>query len=425
MFGFGRKKKKEKNPEVKDKQELKGDSLVQQEVADTSEPMIVESESSVSTEPTVKNEPAEIINDGEVGESDLVDDSVKVEDRSFNETAFLSQETINEGEPEQVIVEEVVADVEVESSKGEEKQKGWLTRLREGLNKSSSKLNDGIKDIFVRKKLDDETLEDLEDLLITSDMGVQTSAYIASKIAKDKFDKEVSTDEIKSDLAKYIAEIIEPVAKPIEISNKKPHVILMCGVNGTGKTTTIGKIANNYKKDGKKVVIAACDTFRAAAVEQLEVWSKRSDCPLIKGKEGADPASVAYEAFAKAKEEKADVLMIDTAGRLQNKKNLMEQLTKIIKVIKKLDEEAPHNSIIVLDATTGQNANSQVKVFGEMVNLNGIIVTKLDGTAKGGVVVSLAKQFSLPIHAIGVGESIEDLKPFNAESFANSLVGID
>ncbi|MDG4543047.1 MAG: signal recognition particle-docking protein FtsY [Rickettsiales bacterium] len=307
----------------------------------------------------------------------------------------------------------------------EAEQKGWLKRLKQGLNKSSSKLNDGIKDIFVRKKLDDDTLQDLEDLLITSDMGVQTASYITSKIAKDKFDKEVTTEEIKQDLAKYIARIIEPVAKPIQLTGKKPQVILMCGVNGTGKTTTIGKIANNYKKEGKKVVIAACDTFRAAAVEQLEVWSERSGCPLIKGKEGADPASVAYEAFVKAKEENADILMIDTAGRLQNKKNLMEQLTKIIKVIKKLDEEAPHNSIIVLDATTGQNANSQVKVFGEMVNLNGIIVTKLDGTAKGGVVVSLAKQFALPIHAIGVGESIEDLKPFNAESFANSLVGID
>jgi fused signal recognition particle receptor len=311
----------------------------------------------------------------------------------------------------------------VEPPEGE--QKGWLKRLKKGLNKSSSKLNDGIKNIFVRKKLDDETLEELEDLLIISDIGVETSSYITSQIAKNKFDKEVTTEEIRHDLAKYITEIIEPVATPIELSDKKPHVILMCGVNGTGKTTTIGKIANNYKNDGKKVVIAACDTFRAAAVEQLEVWSKRSDCLLIKGKAEADPASVAYEAFEKAKQENADVLLIDTAGRLQNKKNLMEQLTKIIKVIKKLDEDAPHNSIIVLDATTGQNANSQVKVFKEMVNLNGIIVTKLDGTAKGGVVVSLAKQFSLPIHAIGVGESIEDLKPFNAESFANSLVGID
>jgi len=380
MFGFGKKKKKEKkdiNPEAVNVQEEQPSDPI------PSEPPIAES----------------------------------------NDTA---------SEPEQVTIatteieEPLIAEPSKTPPQSEEaEQKGWLKRLKQGLNKSSSKLNDGIKDIFVRKKLDDDTLQDLEDLLITSDMGVQTASYITSKIATDKFDKEVTTEEIKQDLAKYIAQIIEPVAKPIQLTGKKPQVILMCGVNGTGKTTTIGKIANNYKKEGKKVVIAACDTFRAAAVEQLEVWSMRSGCPLIKGKEGADPASVAYEAFAKAKEENADVLMIDTAGRLQNKKNLMEQLTKIIKVIKKLDEEAPHNSIIVIDATTGQNANSQVKVFGEMVNLNGIIVTKLDGTAKGGVVVSLAKQFALPIHAIGVGESIEDLKPFNAESFANSLVGID
>jgi fused signal recognition particle receptor len=304
-------------------------------------------------------------------------------------------------------------------------EKSWLQRLKAGLNKSSEKLGGGIKDIFVRKKLDDEMLSDLEDLLITSDMGVQTASAITNKLAKSKFDKEISVDEVKKYLASSIAEIIEPFAVPIKISENKPHVILMCGVNGTGKTTTIGKIANNYTQEGKKVVIAACDTFRAAAVEQLEVWSVRSGCQIIKGKEGADPASVAYEAFEKAKNDGADVLIIDTAGRLQNKKNLMDQLTKIIKVIKKLDEAAPHDSIIVLDATTGQNASSQVKVFGEMINVTGIIVTKLDGTAKGGVVVSLAKQFALPIHAIGVGESIADLRPFNAEAFANSLVGID
>ncbi|MDA0781456.1 MAG: signal recognition particle-docking protein FtsY [Proteobacteria bacterium] len=380
MFGFGKKKKKEKkdiNPEAVNAQEDQ-----------PSDP--IPSESPITENNDTANEPEQV--------------------------------TIAQTQ----IEEPLIAEPSKTPPQSEEaEQKGWLKRLKQGLNKSSSKLNDGIKDIFVRKKLDDDTLQDLEDLLITSDMGVQTASYITSKIAKDKFDKEVTTEEIKQDLAKYIARIIEPVAKPIQLTGKKPQVILMCGVNGTGKTTTIGKIANNYKKEGKKVVIAACDTFRAAAVEQLEVWSERSGCPLIKGKEGADPASVAYEAFVKAKEENADILMIDTAGRLQNKKNLMEQLTKIIKVIKKLDEEAPHNSIIVLDATTGQNANSQVKVFGEMVNLNGIIVTKLDGTAKGGVVVSLAKQFALPIHAIGVGESIEDLKPFNAESFANSLVGID
>lgn len=303
-------------------------------------------------------------------------------------------------------------------------KKGWVSKLKSGLGKSSSKLNEGIKDIFVRRKLDDETLEELEDLLIMSDLGIETATLVCSNLAKNKFDKEVSPEEIKEELSKVIEGILADVAIPLEITGEhKPQVILMCGVNGTGKTTTIGKLASSWKNEGKSVMIAACDTFRAAAVEQLEVWAERSDCPIIKGKEGVDPASVAYEAYEKARAEKTDVLLIDTAGRLQNKKNLMEQLTKIVKVIKNIDESAPHNSLIVLDATTGQNANSQVKVFGEMVNLNGIIVTKLDGTAKGGVVVSLAKQFGLPIHAIGVGEGIDHLRPFDAKSFADGLVG--
>jgi fused signal recognition particle receptor len=300
----------------------------------------------------------------------------------------------------------------------------WLNKLKSGLSKSSLKLNEGIKDIFVRRKLDDATLEELEDLLITSDLGVETAALITAKLAKNKFDKEISEDEIKTELAESIAEILRSVAVPLSINPaNKPHVILMCGVNGSGKTTTIGKLASNFKTEGKSVIIAACDTFRAAAVEQLEVWSKRSGCPIIKGNEGVDPASVAYDAYMKAVDEKYDVLIIDTAGRLQNKKNLMEELSKILRVLQKIDPATPHDCVIVLDATTGQNANAQVKVFKEMMNLTGIIVTKLDGTAKGGVVVSLAKQFGLPIHAIGVGESIEDLRPFVAEEFADSLVG--
>ncbi len=316
-------------------------------------------------------------------------------------------------------------EVQVQQQPAESK-KGWLSKLKTGLSKSSSKLNEGMKDIFVRRKLDAETLEELEDLLISADLGVEAAVLVTKTLAKNRFDKETSIEEIKQELSACISDILKDSARPINITGEhKPHVIIMCGVNGTGKTTTIGKLASNYTAEGKNVMIAACDTFRAAAVEQLEVWSQRSGCTIIKGKEGVDPASVAYEAFEQAIAQKADVLIIDTAGRLQNKKNLMEQLTKVIRVIKKLDDSAPHDSIIVLDATTGQNANSQVKVFKEMVNLTGIIVTKLDGTAKGGVVVSLAKQFGLPIHAIGVGEGIDDLKPFDAESFANSLVGID
>lgn len=306
----------------------------------------------------------------------------------------------------------------------DQQPKGWLSKLKSGLSKSSSKLNEGLKDIFVRRKLDDEMLEELEDLLISSDMGVEVATGIAAKLAKEKFDKEITPEEIKAELSSYISSIIEGLDRPIKISSENtPHVIFVCGVNGAGKTTTIGKIASNMKAEGKSVMIAACDTFRAAAVEQLEVWTDRANCEIIKGSEGADPASVAYEAHEKAKNNNADVLIIDTAGRLQNKKNLMQQLIKITKVIEKLDENAPHDSIIVLDATTGQNANSQVKIFKEMVNITGIIVTKLDGTAKGGVVVSLAKQFALPIHAIGVGESIEDLRPFKAKDFAENLIG--
>lgn len=317
-----------------------------------------------------------------------------------------------------------VQPVEIEQ-KPEEKESGWVGKLKKGLGKSSSKINDGVKNIFVRKKLDDETLEELEDLLIMSDLGVQTASSITAELSKSKYDKEISVEEIKQFLADKITEILQPVARPIEINDaNKPHVIFMCGVNGTGKTTTIGKLASLYKKQGKTVMMAACDTFRAAAVEQLEVWADRADCPLIKGNPEADPASVAYEALEKAKKENIDVLIIDTAGRLQNKSNLMEQLAKIVRVLKKVDESLPHDSIIVLDATTGQNANSQVKVFKDMVDITGLIVTKLDGTAKGGVVVSLAKQFALPIHAVGVGEAIEDLNAFEADLFAKSLVGL-
>jgi fused signal recognition particle receptor len=315
--------------------------------------------------------------------------------------------------------------IEVSKAQDAADDSGWISKLKTGLSQSSSKLNEGMKDIFVRKKLDEQTLEDLEDLLITSDLGVDTAALITSKLAKSKFNKEVTTEEIKRELSLYIAAILNNVAVPLNvIKENKPHVILVCGVNGSGKTTTIGKLASNFKAEGKSVMIAACDTFRAAAVEQLEEWSRRSGCEIIKGSEGADPASVAFEAYTKARAENASVLIIDTAGRLQNKKNLMEQLQKIVRVLQKIDETLPHDSIIVLDATTGQNANSQVKVFNEMINLTGIVVTKLDGTAKGGVVVSLAKQFGLPIHAIGVGEAIGDLRSFEAEAFADSLVGL-
>ena len=302
--------------------------------------------------------------------------------------------------------------------------KGWLGRLKSGLGKSSTKLGVGLKQIFIARKLDDEMLEELEDLLIASDFGVKTATAIVQELSKSKYDKEISDDEVREVLASHITQKLKPLTQPLTVkADKSPHVILFCGVNGAGKTTTIGKFANQFMKEGKKVMVAAGDTYRAAAVEQLAEWAKRSGCGFIKGKENADPASVAYTALEQAKAENADVLLIDTAGRLQNKSNLMEQLVKVVRVIKKIDETAPHDAVIVLDATTGQNAHSQVKIFSEMIGITGMIITKLDGTARGGVVVGLATEYQLPIHAIGVGESIEDLRAFEAESFAKSLVG--
>lgn len=301
----------------------------------------------------------------------------------------------------------------------------WVSRLKEGLSKSSSKINEGLKNILVRRKLDDDMLEELEDMLITTDIGVMAATSIITNLSRNKFDKEVTEDEIKQYLACEIEKILNPYTKPLTIdTSHKPYVIFVCGVNGSGKTTTIGKYAKNFISNGHTVMIAACDTFRAAAVDQLEIWAKRAGCAIVKGKENADPASVAYDAIDKAKKSNIDVLIIDTAGRLQNKKNLMEQLKKIVNVIRKVDESYPNDSVIVLDATTGQNSNNQVKIFKEAVDLTGIIVTKLDGTAKGGVVVSLAQEFHLPVHAIGVGEAIEDLRAFNAKEFAESMVGL-
>ena len=302
----------------------------------------------------------------------------------------------------------------------------WLDKLKSGLGKSSEKISGGISDIFNKRKLDKSTLDELEELLISADLGAATAAEIIEKFAEEKFDKEAKPEEIKEFLASIIAEILEPAAKQIEIDEEaKPHVIMVVGVNGNGKTTSIGKMAHFFKAAGYKVQIAAADTFRAAAVAQLAEWAKRAGVECFTGKDNQDPASVAFQALEKAKTDSADILIIDTAGRLQNKQNLMAELSKISNVCKKVLPNAPHNTILVLDATTGQNAISQVEEFKNSANLTGLIVTKLDGTAKGGIVVALAQKFGLPIHAIGVGEGIEDMKPFDAQEFANQLVGLN
>jgi len=305
-----------------------------------------------------------------------------------------------------------------------EEEKGFFKKLSEGLSKSSGKISTGITDIFTKKKLDAETLGQLEELLITADLGPVTAAKLAAAVAKNRFDKETSPEEIKEALATEIENILKPVEKPLITDTAKPFVILMVGVNGTGKTTTIGKWAHQFKDSGKKVMLAAGDTFRAAAVEQLKVWGERVDCPVISKDEGADAAALAYEAVDRAIAENVDILMIDTAGRLQNKTDLMAELEKIVRVIKKKIPDAPHATILVLDATVGQNAHSQAELFKQIINITGIVVTKLDGTAKGGVLVSLAERFVLPVHAIGIGEGIEDLRPFAARDFARSLTGL-
>jgi len=304
-------------------------------------------------------------------------------------------------------------------------QKGWLTRLRGGLQRSSNKLGEGIGGIFTRQKLDDETLAALEELLIAADLGPQTAAKLTADFAKNRFGKDVSENEVKAALAQQIAVIVKPCAKSLEIDRaNKPFVILVTGVNGTGKTTTIGKLAKNYKEQGLSVMLAAGDTFRAAAISQLRIWGERTGCELVAGPEGGDSAALAYQALEKARAARVDLLLIDTAGRLHNKSDLMQELAKLLRVLKKLDAEAPHATLLVLDATTGQNAHAQVEVFRELTNVTGLVVTKLDGSAKAGALVALADRFGLPIVAIGVGEGVDDLRPFDAEEFARSLLGI-
>lgn len=275
----------------------------------------------------------------------------------------------------------------------------------------------------VRRTLDDDMLEQLEELLITADMGVDTALRVTANMAEGRLGKKLSVAEIKTLMADEVARIMEPVARPLPLYPKTPQVVLVVGVNGSGKTTTIGKLASQFRAAGKKVVIAAGDTFRAAAVEQLQVWGDRAGVPVLTAEQGSDPASLAFDAMTQAQADGADLLLIDTAGRLQNRGDLMEELAKIVRVIRKKDETAPHNTLLVLDATTGQNALNQVKVFQEISDVSGLVMTKLDGTAKGGVLVALADKFGLPIHAIGVGEQIDDLSPFDPEEFADALVG--
>jgi fused signal recognition particle receptor len=303
---------------------------------------------------------------------------------------------------------------------------GWLARLRAGLSRTSSRLSEGISNIVGGRRLDDQAIEEIEEVLIMADLGVATAAKLGANLAKERFGREVTSEEVRGALADDIAGILEPVARPLEIdAGHRPHVVLVCGVNGAGKTTTIGKLAKLHADAGASVILAAGDTFRAAGVSQLELWGERVGCPVIARPTGADAAGLVYDALVEARERGADMLIIDTAGRLQNRADLMAELQKIIRVIKKVDDTAPHSCLLVLDATTGQNAHSQVETFRDMTDVTGLIVTKLDGSAKGGVLVALAERFGLPVHAVGVGEQAEDLRPFEARAFARGLMGLD
>ncbi len=306
-----------------------------------------------------------------------------------------------------------------------DERRGWFTRLRSGLGRSSSRLTDGITGIFAKRRLDDAALGELEELLIGADLGVALAEEVTARLRRTRFNQAVTPDEIRAALAEEVAKSLALVDRPLTLDPAtKPAVVLVVGVNGSGKTTTIGKLAKQYHDAGKKVVIAAGDTFRAAAVEQLKVWGERAGVPVVAREDGADAAGLAFDAYEQARRDGADVLLIDTAGRLHNKANLMAELQKIVRVLKKIDPKAPHSVLLVLDATVGQNAHQQAEIFRDMIGVTGIVMTKLDGTARGGVLVSLAEKYGIPVHYIGIGESAEDLRPFEAEAFARSLVGL-
>ncbi|MEE4013083.1 signal recognition particle-docking protein FtsY [Roseibium sp. FZY0029] len=307
----------------------------------------------------------------------------------------------------------------------EEPKLSWFQRLKAGLSRSSASLTEGISSIFTKRKLDASMLEELEDILIQADLGVDTAMAITDRLSDGRYNKEISPEEVRAILAEEVEKVLAPVARPLDLdTGKKPHVVLMVGVNGTGKTTTIGKLSQKLRSEGKSVMLAAGDTFRAAAVEQLKIWGERTGAEVIARATGADAAGLAYDAMKEAQAKGVDVLLVDTAGRLQNKAELMDELEKVIRVIKKHDPEAPHTVLLTLDATTGQNALNQVEIFGKVAGVNGLVMTKLDGTARGGILVAIAAKHALPVHFIGVGEGVADLEPFSAKDFASAIAGM-
>jgi fused signal recognition particle receptor len=304
-------------------------------------------------------------------------------------------------------------------------EKSWWQRLSGGLKRTSASIGGAVADLVVRRKLDQAMLDEIEDVLIRADLGVDTAARIAAAVGEGRYDKSITADEVKAVVAAEVEKVLAPVAKPLAMGEAKPFVVLVVGVNGSGKTTTIGKLAAKFRAEGRSVMLAAGDTFRAAAIDQLKIWGRRSGASVIARSSGADAAGVAFDALSEARGEKIDVLLVDTAGRLQNKAVLMEELQKIVRVMKKIEPRAPHAVLLVLDATVGQNALSQVEVFRDIAGVSGLAMTKLDGTARGGILVAIAAKFALPVHFIGVGEGIDDLAPFSAKDFAQAIAGIE
>jgi fused signal recognition particle receptor len=308
----------------------------------------------------------------------------------------------------------------------ENTKQSWWRRLSSGLKRTSSSLGTAVADLVTKRKLDRGMLDDIEDVLLRADLGTEVAARIAAAVGVGRYDKSITEDDVKAVVANEVEKVLAPVAKPLAIDQtKKPFVILVVGVNGSGKTTTIGKLAAKLGAEGRKVMLAAGDTFRAAAIEQLKIWGERTKTPVIAGAQGSDSASLAFNALTAAREGDLDVLLVDTAGRLQNRAELMNELEKVVRVIKKVDASAPHAVLLVLDATVGQNALSQVEAFQRTAGVTGLVMTKLDGTARGGILVALAEKHKLPVHFIGVGESIEDLAPFTARDFARAIAGIE
>jgi len=341
-----------------------------------------------------------------------------------NSKAGLFKRLFGGAEPLSTPADEPLA--EVAASEPSQPKRTWWTRLREGLARSSGSIGTGLVEIFTKRKLDDAMLEDLEDILIRSDLGVATATKITKAVGKGRYDKMIDVDDVKAILASEVEQVLAPLALPLTIDPAlKPFVILIVGVNGSGKTTTIGKLALKLTQEGKKVMLAAGDTFRAAAIEQLRIWGERLGCPVIAREQGGDAAGLAFDAIKAAQAGQADVLLMDTAGRLQNRAELMAELEKIIRVMKKVDASAPHAVILVLDATVGQNAMTQVEIFGRVAGVTGLVMTKLDGTARGGILVAVAEKFHLPVHFIGVGETAEDLESFEARDFARAIAGLE